>query len=250
MIDEQGKTHGGWYVLNYIGRFSGTAGGSLWLCECVACKAKREIRGSDLRRGKLPICGNCCRKCGKTRNEVSFRGNKKICMICDKKRIDDWRNTSGYTDKLCEWRANNPIKKIKYRKAAMLRIQSSPYTFLTYVIKQKARWIHDLPSLNDYRSKQKAKRPERFAVTITPEFLHSLWDAQGGLCALSGMPMLHEFNNLRSVSIDRIDSNLGYVPGNVQLVCRWVNLAKGKFSNEQILSVFDEFMSNKNSIAL
>lgn len=113
--------------------------------------------------------------------------------------------------------------------------------FLTYVIKQKIRWIRNLPRLKDHRTKQKVKKPERFEVTITSEFLHSLWDTQGGLCALSRMPMLHEFHNPRSVSIDRIDGDLGYIPGNVQLVCQWVNLAKNRFTNKQILAVLAEF---------
>ena len=30
----------------------------------------------------------------------------------------------------------------------------------------------------------------------------------------------------RNVSIDRIDSNVGYIPDNVQLVCKIVNLMK------------------------
>lgn len=38
--------------------------------------------------------------------------------------------------------------------------------------------------------------------------------------------MLYEPNNLRSVSIDRIDNSKGYIRGNIQLVCRFINFAK------------------------
>jgi len=50
----------------------------------------------------------------------------------------------------------------------------------------------------------------------------------------------HVFNSLKTVSVDRIDSSKGYVPGNVQLVCKWVNLAKQDYSNEDMLAVLKE----------
>ena len=48
-------------------------------------------------------------------------------------------------------------------------------------------------------------------------------------------------HNLRPISLDRIDSDLGYTIDNVQLVCKWINLAKNTASNEQILAVLREF---------
>lgn len=56
--------------------------------------------------------------------------------------------------------------------------------------------------------------------------------------------MAHRFDDLRSVSIDRKDSSLGYTESNVQLVCRWVNLAKGRFSDIDIRAVLDEYTTS------
>ena len=44
--------------------------------------------------------------------------------------------------------------------------------------------------------------------------------------------MTHKYNDLKSVSIDRIDSNLGYIKGNIQLVCMGYNLMKRNFPDE------------------
>jgi hypothetical protein len=76
-------------------------------------------------------------------------------------------------------------------------------------------------------------------VEIDFEHLLSLYKSQCGLCAVSGLPMTHQFNDLCSISVDRVDSKLGYVPGNVQLVCKWVNLAKQRHSNEEFRAVLD-----------
>ena len=47
-------------------------------------------------------------------------------------------------------------------------------------------------------------------------------------------------NNWKLISLDRIDSTKGYIEGNIQFVCSWVNLAKGTYSNEMILEIFKE----------
>jgi len=68
-----------------------------------------------------------------------------------------------------------------------------------------------------------------------------LWKSQQGKCAITKMPMTHEFKNLRSISVDRIDSAKGYIVGNIQLVCQWVNLAKGSHSDDEFRKIINEF---------
>ena len=47
--------------------------------------------------------------------------------------------------------------------------------------------------------------------------------------------MTHTRNSLFDVSIDRIDSSKGHVRGNIQLVCKFINLGKGTHTNEDTL---------------
>ena len=72
---------------------------------------------------------------------------------------------------------------------------------------------------------------------IDLDYVMGLWESQEGKCALSELPMKYEFDDLCSVSIDRVDSSLGYVPGNVQLVCQWVNRAKNTSSDSDFRSL-------------
>ena len=61
---------------------------------------------------------------------------------------------------------------------------------------------------------------------ISPEFLKELIIKQSYRCALSKEPIVLNKRRDSTASLDRIDSTLGYVEGNVQWVHRTVNLMK------------------------
>lgn len=90
------------------------------------------------------------------------------------------------------------------------------------------------------RRGKKLKIAEKHVITISAEYLIGLYYKQNGLCAISGMKMTHRYKDLRSISIDRIDSTKGYIKGNVQLVCQWVNLAKGQHSDHEFKQILAE----------
>jgi len=77
---------------------------------------------------------------------------------------------------------------------------------------------------------------------LTMDYLIKLYDAQKGKCALSGRDLSlgsrelnrHDENTL---SLDRINPSLGYIQGNVQLVTWQVNVAKGRHSDSEFLSL-------------
>ena len=77
--------------------------------------------------------------------------------------------------------------------------------------------------------KSKAKQKEK-SFDITVQDLKLQWDIQKGICPYTGYPMILPSripNYIKGstspflVSIDRIDSSLGYLKGNVELVCVW-----------------------------
>lgn len=76
-------------------------------------------------------------------------------------------------------------------------------------------------------------------------YLMELWSEQRGLCAVTGLPMTWGRVNRkdiqsqgygRTVGIDRIDASVGYVRGNLQLVCSQVNYMRGGLSQEDFLA--------------
>jgi hypothetical protein len=65
-------------------------------------------------------------------------------------------------------------------------------------------------------------------------YLRSLLVKQGNRCALSGLALQFDGQHTdeeRLVSLDRIDSSGHYAPGNLQVVCRFVNRWKGADDN-------------------
>lgn len=94
-----------------------------------------------------------------------------------------------------------------------------------------------------------AKARRRGHTEIDVEYLLSLWEVQNGNCALTGWPMSMLLGNgviPTNVSIDRIDSSRGYVVGNVQLVCRAVNIAKSDLSVDQFFALCAAVMEKSN----
>lgn len=53
-----------------------------------------------------------------------------------------------------------------------------------------------------------------------------MWDTQGGLCAYSGMKMSLGANKPTSVSVERVNNNIGYTKENTVLICKAVNSMK------------------------
>lgn len=86
--------------------------------------------------------------------------------------------------------------------------------------------------------KGNAKR-RGISVEIEKSDIDKLFKSQGGLCAVTGMPMqfsaLESGKNSYAVSVDRIDNDLGYTRSNIRLVCARVNLMKMELSDDQMM---------------
>lgn len=65
-------------------------------------------------------------------------------------------------------------------------------------------------------------------------YLWELFLAQGGRCVYTGLPLSFKDG---TASIDRIDSSLGYIEGNVQWVLDKINTMKWNFSEEEFFTL-------------
>jgi hypothetical protein len=78
--------------------------------------------------------------------------------------------------------------------------------------------------------------------SITYEELINMWIEQNGKCKMSGRQMTHVIGddketekNPFNASIDRISSDNGYVSGNVQLICNWLNVGKSDYKIDDFI---------------
>ena len=88
--------------------------------------------------------------------------------------------------------------------------------------------------------KSAAKRQQVFALAI--DDIVKCWEEQHGVCAYSGRQMTLDAGQLETVSIERIDSAVGYTPENTILVCQAINRMKSDFG-------FDDFYNLCRDVA-
>lgn len=97
-------------------------------------------------------------------------------------------------------------------------------------------------------------RKSELTFNISVEYLNNLYEKQNHVCALSGMSLEPDLNltmQQQNMSIDRIDSNIGYEEGNIQWVDKRINMMKGSLSNEEFIELCTKIaeynkLNNKN----
>lgn len=116
--------------------------------------------------------------------------------------------------------------------------------------KEKNRGSKDLNRLlyERFHGLKDRARKKDIQCNMDLQYLHELWNTQKDLCALSGIPMTYYFDSGRvptNVSVDRINSNLGYIKGNLQLVCMAVNQMKSDLTIEQLKYFYKSILEYK-----
>jgi len=75
--------------------------------------------------------------------------------------------------------------------------------------------------------------------TIEFSYLIKLYQQQNGRCFYSGIEMTLKPHTSFKVSPERLNNNIGYIPGNVVLICREFNIPHIGWSREKILKIPD-----------
>lgn len=168
-----------------------------------------------------------CRICGDTSDKVPFYQNLNKCRDCALAEMSEYNKLRNKDPKYIEarrsrwnkWRQSNT--RIRNSDMEKRSKQSSPRRFLT----DKMSHI-----------KRVCKKKE-IEFDMSLDMLDQLWEEQGERCAVSGVQMTHKNGDLSSVRIDRISEDLGYISGNIRLVCDGVKRLK-KNSNDDAVNKF------------
>ena len=110
-----------------------------------------------------------------------------------------------------------------------------------------ARWTGYKKIPGSYLCKIKAGAKQRnlnFDVSIN--YLWNLFVTQSECCAYSAMSLTFgDENNAQTASLDRINSKIGYIEGNLQWVHKDINLMKNKFSDDYFLELCRKIIKHK-----
>lgn len=91
------------------------------------------------------------------------------------------------------------------------------------------------------------KRNNEFS--LTRKMLLDMWEKQDGICVYTGIEMTTQPNFPYSVSVERINSNVGYTKENTVLVCNAINKMKTDLDPVlffEMCSVVTKFLGDKN----
>jgi hypothetical protein len=97
--------------------------------------------------------------------------------------------------------------------------------------------------LREHLSRARARVEKYDGLTL--DDLLEAWQIQGGMCAITGVKLIHPGCQGHSISknylasLDRIDSSKGYKKGNVQFISATANNLKNDMTQQEV----DEFLS-------
>ncbi len=106
-------------------------------------------------------------------------------------------------------------------------------------------WITELLRSLKYRSIDECD--------LTVDYMMSLWNEQDGKCMYTSFDMREPCfyglgRSYYSASVDRIDSNRGYIKGNIVWCCFGANLAKSDFDLDEFINNCGTIYNNKENI--
>lgn len=199
---------------------------------------RRSFIGSGVDESNLPIIaeGGCKAECSTCRNQrlnAHWKDGKLKCFGCGEyKPLDGFKTDSNKKHRAGKDIRCKACRKVSDVKRQKYRYQQEPLRRLL---------VERLAGAKD-RSKRHS-----LEVDITLDDLFGLWESQQGKCALSGVPMTYAMFEGRvptNISLDRANPKLGYVKGNVQLVCMAVNQMKSDLDISMLIQFCEKIVSH------
>lgn len=197
---------------------------------CKRCQVKKELTGKNFRRHNNKGTSRYylqCKQCdAELKNKEHWKGDSLKCFICNEYKLPEEFSKSkankhrGGRDRRCN--ACRSLESKKYRESLSGADQVKRHI--------KERWLG---------ARDRAKR-KKLDFSVTEDYIIELLNKQKYKCALSGTALTFELGNGRTptnMSIDRIDSRMGYVQNNVQLICSAVNQFKNDLPQEYFLEM-------------
>lgn len=220
----------------------------LTTAKCVKCLEERNIsdyyKHSVRKDGFIRYRQVCkiCRKKPKGNKprpiyESIIKNNSQVCLKCKKtKTLNDFYKNGCFSDGLPKYRATC--------KSCVLLASSKTHkqTYKDKIIKKHSSYKNYISTLLNHSSKRK----KDFNMDI--QYLIDVYESQNGMCNISGVKMTYDYGKkATNISIDRINNNIGYIKGNIQLTCYIANIMKNTFSITDFMDFCDKIVNyNKN----
>lgn len=154
---------------------------------------------------------------------------------------------------ICKWKCDCGNETLGNFYAIRRGLKKTCGCYMTMKKENNPRWsgVGDMPG-HYWNHLTFGAKTRKLEINVTKEYLWELFLRQNRKCALTGEPLVfHSRWNAHdgTASLDRIDSNKGYVVGNVQWVHQDVNYMKQDFSTEYFLSLCKKICKHNAIVA-
>lgn len=188
---------------------------------CIKCSKQKGLR--DFSRDSSARDGHrsTCRECGREACQKYARENKEKDR--ERKRRYRLENPDKIRERNRRWALDNPKK----------------------VLERNRRWAESHPENRLYSSAKCRAKQSGIYFSITPEDI-----VIPELCPILGLRLERGRGKLHdaSPSIDRINTKIGYVPGNVMVISHKANRVKSDLTLEEFKK-FVAYMESTNSVS-
>lgn len=181
-------------------------------------------------------CESCDKKFFKLKKEINRCKKNKMGNYCSRSCTATYRNSL----------MTNEYWKKQYEKYPHIK---------NYIGNRKDEYSPFRCFINHCKSRN---RDSGLDVNINVVYLKKLWESQKGLCAYTKVKMIlpetingfSKLHSLKRASLDRIDSSMGYIEGNVEFVCYAINNAKNSYSKEEMISFIKDIIQSQNTLSI
>lgn len=220
---ENGQRFGRWTVIDNIPVVKNTH--RYVKCRCD-CGTEQLVPSADLLRGKTKSCKHCVAlnrrifiPAGTQSKNWTITGETK--MSKSQNLLYDVQCTCGNHRWMTASEFHNPDKSNMCQRCAGIQRGKEA--------KIKNGLIGELDA-DKYGKMKKCAEARHIDFRVSQEYLWDLYEAQGRKCAITG----DDIPVIKKASLDRIDSSLPYIEGNVQWVSKQANLSKHVMSMTEL----------------
>lgn len=233
MIDISGERFGKLVVLRYSHTKNNRA---YWKCKCD-CGKEKTIAGTSLRCSYTKSCGCSRRGQRPVKKEYDLTGKRFHNLLVEKR---DPLTRGEETKWICICDCGN--RRTIRRSELINNIRKSCGCLHNRRGSDHPNWrgYKEIP-LSVWNSfKQGCNRKSReLEFDISIEYAWRLFEKQNRKCALSGVEIkfegyINDFKNT-TASLDRIDSSIGYVRGNIQWVHKTIQTMKWNLNQTEFI---------------
>lgn len=219
-FDITGQTINGYYIIK-LNRITNAS--SYWLCRCTKGHEK-VLKAAYIK--KAGQCQQCYHE--DIFNDLTGKMFGKWMVLEFAKR--DSRNKAIWKCECqCVFKTIQNIEAMQLIHEATSRCKRCALN----------SYYEELSSFFWSRIRQKAIK-RNLEVSINMEYIWNLYIQQNKKCVFTGTELHFPTASGKydgNLSLDRIDSNQGYIPGNVQWVYKPINFMKGNMKDDEFISI-------------